>query len=76
MSNFYGINLKNMIKTIYQFSIDFEPQLPADASKIVDKIIDSARKELKQKIGLICNKGRMLWGNIKLELALVIKTTI
>jgi len=76
MSNYYEIDIKKDYNTIYQYSIGFEPELPEDASKIADKLIDSVRKELKTKTGFICFKGRMLWGNMELKLAIVIKTTI
>jgi hypothetical protein len=76
MSNHYAISLKKDFKTIFQYSIDFEPQLPPDATKVCEKVIDSVRRELKGKIGLICFKGRMLWGNLKSDLALIIKTTV
>ena len=75
-TNYYGMKLKKDYKTIYQYSIGFEPELPSDASKIVDKLMESIRKELKNKIGLICYKGRMVWGNIQNDLALIIKTTV
>lgn len=76
MSNYYEIDIKKDYNTIHQYSIGFEPELPEDASKIADKIIDSVKKELRTKTGFICFKGRMLWGNVEMKLALVIKTSI
>ena len=76
MTNYYGMEIKKSFKTIYQYSIGFEPELPADASKVVEKIIDSIRRELKTKLGFICYKGRMLWGNVDNGLALITSTTI
>ncbi len=76
MSNYYEIDMLKEFKTFHQYSIEFEPQLPEDASKISDKLIESIRKELKEKVGLICYKGRMLWGNLSIKLALITKTTI
>lgn len=76
MSNYYEIDVKKDYKTIYQYSIGFEPELPEDASKIADKLIDSVKKELRVKTGFISFKGRMLWGNLEIKMALIIKTTI
>jgi hypothetical protein len=44
MTNYYPIELNRNIKDIYQYSVDFEPIIPADATKMADKIIDSAKK--------------------------------
>lgn len=76
MSNYYEVDIKKDYKTIYQYSIGFEPELPQDASKIADKLIDSVKKELRSKTGFICFKGRMLWGNMETKLALIFKTSI
>lgn len=76
MSNYYEVDIKKDYKTIYQYSIGFEPELPEDASKIADKLVDSVKKELRMKTGFICFKGRMLWGNIELKMALISKTSI
>ena len=76
MTNYYGIKLLKEYNNIYQYSIGFEPELPADASKVADKIIESVRRELRSKLGYICHKGRMMWGNAKQDLALVVQTSI
>jgi len=39
MTNFYSIELRKDYKTIHQYSIGFEPELPPDASKVADKIM-------------------------------------
>lgn len=44
MTNYYPIELNKKLKDIYQYSIDFEPVIPADATKVADKIIDSAKR--------------------------------
>lgn len=76
MSNYYEVNVKKDYKTIYQYSFGFEPELPQDASKIADKLIDSVKKDLRTKTGFICFKGRMLWGNMETKIALIFKTSI
>lgn len=76
MSNYYAIMLRKDYKTIFQYSIGFEPELPADASKLAEKLVESVKRELRTKLGFICFKGRMLWGNVNQELALITKATI
>ena len=75
-TNFYPMKIKKDFKTIFQYSIEFEPEIPSDASKLLEKIIDPLKKELKTKLGLICYKGRMLWGSLKLDLAHNVNTTV
>jgi hypothetical protein len=54
--------------------VDFEPVLPENSSKVMDKVIKSIIRDLKAKIGFICYKGAMMWGTANLKLALNIKT--
>lgn len=75
-TNFYPMKIKKDFKTIFQYSIEFEPEIPSDASKLLEKIIDPLKKELKTKLGFICYKGRMLWGSLKLDLAHNVNTTV
>lgn len=42
----------------------------------MDKLIESIKRELKTKLGYICHKGRMMWGNSKQDIAQIVQTRI
>jgi hypothetical protein len=61
-SNIYEIELKKGICSIYQFSLDISPELPANSNALREKIVKSLIQELKKKLGFLCFKGDMIWG--------------
>lgn len=53
---------------------DTEPQIPQDSKDVLNQVLRSIRKELKEKLGLITASGLMIWGCKKLAIPLSIKT--
>jgi len=61
-SNIFEIVLKKDCPSIYQFSYELAPNLPADSAGLKQKIISTIFSELKKLIGIVGSKGDMLWG--------------
>lgn len=62
ISNHYFVGFqKNLVIT--QFSLDTEPKIPDDSIDQLRELIKILRPELKNKIGFICHKGKIIWGS-------------
>jgi hypothetical protein len=72
-TNIYDISLRN-ISTIYQYSLDSEPELAKDSIQVLRLMIKAAQEELKKTIGFLVSKGNMLWGSKSIDKPFVFKS--
>lgn len=72
-SNIFEIKLKKNCLNIYQYSLDISPEIPGDSDGLIEKISKTISLELKKNIGLICNRGHMVWGRKEMKTVLTCK---
>jgi hypothetical protein len=72
-SNIFEIKLKKDCMTVYQYSLDITPEIPADSDGLIDKISKTIASELKKNVGLICSRGAMVWGRKEMKTVLTCK---
>ena len=72
VSNYHEVQLDPKKNRVYQYSLELEPEVPDDSSEVFYKVIRAIRGKLKEKIGFLTHKGKMLWGSLPSSVAITI----